>query len=311
MLHPIIKNLNKEIPIFPIFKKIELSDRYTIESFTNQFLPYSDFNFVSLWCYSQKTCLISWLNGNLVISFRDYITNKPFYSFLGTSKIIDTLNKLTKYSKEQNLSPELSLVPEICIKDLQLLKNCKFHLEEDLSQNDYIISLKETKNLSNINPHKLKMYRKFITDYSPEIKHLDIRITSVQEELLEVFNLWTKQRNKTFKEIENELSALHNLFSISSQFNFFTLGVYINQKLEGYIIDQRLEKPYITGHFIKANLSYAGIYEILNQASAELHIQEGYDFINIEQDLGINGLRISKMQRNPSFFLKKYIVSEK
>lgn len=39
------------IPKFPEFKKLELSNKEEIENFTSKFPPYSDFNFVSMWCW--------------------------------------------------------------------------------------------------------------------------------------------------------------------------------------------------------------------------------------------------------------------
>ncbi len=37
------------LPQFPQFKPLELTDKSDIEAITKQHLPYSDFNFVSLW----------------------------------------------------------------------------------------------------------------------------------------------------------------------------------------------------------------------------------------------------------------------
>ena len=64
---------------FPNFKKLGLEDKPLIESFVKRYLPYSDFNFVSLWSYdTDNSYEISYLNKNLVIKQDDYITNEPF-----------------------------------------------------------------------------------------------------------------------------------------------------------------------------------------------------------------------------------------
>ncbi len=53
------------IPEFPNFKKLELSDREEVESVTNKFPPYSDFNFTSMWCWDiNEDMRLSKLNGN-------------------------------------------------------------------------------------------------------------------------------------------------------------------------------------------------------------------------------------------------------
>ena len=76
------------IPEFPNFKKIEISDREAVERFTHQYVPYSDFNFTSMWCWSGKNDLeLSQLDANLIVKFCDYIHGKEFYSYLGQNNV--------------------------------------------------------------------------------------------------------------------------------------------------------------------------------------------------------------------------------
>ncbi len=79
------------IPVFPNFKKLELSDKKEVEKFTSEFPPYSDFNFISMWIWDiADNMMISQLNKNLVVVFNDYLSGKPFISFLGKNKISET-----------------------------------------------------------------------------------------------------------------------------------------------------------------------------------------------------------------------------
>ena len=72
------------IPGFPEFKKLELSNKEEIENFTSKFPPYSDFNFISMWCWDIKgETRISKFNNNLVVRFTDYLKGNPFFSFFG------------------------------------------------------------------------------------------------------------------------------------------------------------------------------------------------------------------------------------
>ena len=76
-----------------------------IEKITSDFPPYSDFNFVSLWCWNltNKTQL-SLLNDNLVIRMEDYTTADIFYMFIGQSKIKNTIEILFKHLESNNPS---------------------------------------------------------------------------------------------------------------------------------------------------------------------------------------------------------------
>ena len=304
---------NSNHPIFPEFKHLDITDKNRIEELTKQFPPYSDFNFTSMWSYDTDNDVeFSWLNGNFVMRFRDYITKDPFYSFLGNTKPQETITILLNYSREQKLPEKLQLIPEVNIEDLFKSESKEFLFLEDKDQNDYIIPLKDTIALSNINPHKQESYHKFLSDYpNYEVRELEISDLKAQAEMTALFNLWVEKKKNKSNNAENELLAMKKLFDYSSSFNLTTLGIYLDNKLICYIIDERLQKPYVIGHFLKADLSYKGIYEVINKMSAEKHYKEGFEYINIEQDLGIEGLRISKQQRSPSFYLKKYTITRR
>lgn len=301
------------LPVFPRFKRLTLKERGQIEKFNRRYLPYSDFNFVSLWSYNiNNDHVFSYLNGNLVLSFNDYLTRKPFYSFLGNSKALETIDVLLDYSKRKKIKAELRLIPQASIANLLKSPPKNLYIEEDENHNDYIISLRKTINLSNINPHKKEVYRNFLRNYPRHrIVRLKLSEKYVRTEIMKLFSIWAAQRKKTMKELRPEFIALYNLFDLKNSSTLIVCGLYSDGKLIGFTIDERLRKPYVMGHFIKTNFSYPGAFEVLNKLSAEMHYEKGYEFINIEQDLGIRGLRISKRQRNPVNFLKKYIIKRK
>src|SRR3989344_5884162 len=102
------------MPQFPQFKKLELSDKEEIEKFTGQFEPYSDFNFVSLYSWNTKDEFkICFLNGNFVVRFLDYDSLVPFYTFLGNTRVLDTLDTLTELAKSEGITTTLKMIPEV------------------------------------------------------------------------------------------------------------------------------------------------------------------------------------------------------
>ena len=132
-------NYKKVLPQFPDFKKLEWTDRHSVEQFTKEFPPYSDFNFVSLWSWNTKDkMMLSQLNGNLVVLFYDYITDTPFLSFIGRNKLSETAHSLIEYSTHHFQEPSLKLIPEIVATQL-----CSEHfaVEPDENSHDYILSV--------------------------------------------------------------------------------------------------------------------------------------------------------------------------
>jgi hypothetical protein len=70
-----------------------------------------------------------------------------------------------------------------------------------------------------------------------------------------------------------------------------------------------IRDDYAIGHFEKALKEHNGLYDYLKHTTAkELH-EKGVKYINYEQDLGIVGLRQTKLLLHPEHYLKKYSIS--
>lgn len=298
------------IPEFPEFKKLELSDREEIESFTKKFPPYSDFNFNSMWAWNiNDDVRLSQLNNNLIVRFSDYVTGKPFYSFFGLSNIQDTFSSLLDLSKSENLSPCLKLISE------EVIKYCnpeKFIFAEDRDHFDYILSVER------LLPHdgterklssRRKEANKFKNNDDVEVKLIDLNQSEVRYSINEVFSRWESQLSVSFDNIGHMKMALERFLSLGKFENMICVGVYKKNQLIGYSINEVLGNGYAIGHFQQGDvLEFSGIYGLLMHEVSPYLAEKKCDFINIEQDLNIAGLRSWKNSLNPVGFLKKYIV---
>ncbi len=295
---------------FPNFQFVDISHKDEIEGFTKNFPPYSDFSFTSLWAYNtNSSAKFCWLNNNLVICMPDYTNSQLVFSFLGNNKTTDTVNKLIAYINENNFSAEINIVPEISVKELLLNTKIQFSIEENQDQHDYVIPLKESAELTNVHHHKVTKYQKFMELFPDhQVKLIDLSNTDSHNIILDLFMRWANQKNKNLQDIEIELTALKRVMQYHQHFELLTHGIFIDDKLVGFTIDERVHDSFVIGHFIKADMEFPGTYEVLNKITAEIHYKMGYKYINIEQDLGIPGLRLSKSQRSPVFYLKKYVI---
>ncbi len=296
------------IPEFPKFKNLELSDKKDVEVFTSKFPPYSDFNFVSMWSWDIKGEMrLSQLNGNLVVLFTDYLTSKPFYTFLGNNKVNETTNALLNFSIKEELQPKLYLLPQEVA--LQLDKN-QFRVEEDPDNFDYIFDLNEISRYAGTKfVKKRNKINQFIKKF-PTIKMqaIDISDESIKEKILQLDEFWLK--NKTLKDsnfkIKNELLATTRFFQLNWK-DTFDVGIFSGNKMIGYSIFSIVPNNYAISHFTKADTSFLGIYDFLMKESAKMLIEKNCLLLNHEQDLGLPGLRESK-KSFMSKYLKKYMV---
>lgn len=295
---------------FPKFNKLDIIDKKEFERITHSFIPYSDFNFTSLWCFNTfNTCLISQYQNTLMIKMNDYITEEPIYTFIGA-----TLPKKVLQILQLDKIP-IKLIPETIVKELKkTIKDIDFI--EDRDNFDYIYSIPELVKLDGPKYHKQRnLAARFLKDFSTHtIEHLDILDRKTQEKINETVELWMKTRKKTIKETKVEWMAIQRLFKLKKEYptiNLVTFGIFINKELISFSINEIINNEYAISHFRKADTRYTGIYQYMEQYTAKLLEKHKLKYLNFEQDLGIEGLRKAKTLWRPIKFLKKYIVVPK
>ena len=304
--------LTEMIPQFPKFKKLELSDRGDVEKFTKQFPPYSDFNFVSMWSWDIKRDMtLSWLNQNLVVRFTDYITGEPFYSFLGETLLPETAEALLDFSRRNGLMPMLKLVPEIVAEKLG--KNI-FNITNDPNHTDYVLSTEKLRTYEGTElSNKRREVSRFIrlhTDF--RFATLDINSPETNKNIWRLSAVWlaAKDSRRTVEE-EHEFLALHRCLESSFSAGLLFTGVYVEEILGAFWLTEDLQNGYSISHFEKADLKrFPGIFAYLKQQMATVFSQRGIDYINLEQDLGVEGLRRSKNSYFPQIYLRKYTITK-
>lgn len=306
-------NARSNIPPFPNFKLLELDDRLRIELITQQFEPYSDYNFISLWSYNVKNDIqISKLKDGLVVRFSDYITGEPFYSFLGSLSNSKQLSIILEYVKNLGLTAKLKLIPEeVILKNPEIFS--QFQVEEDPDNFDHIYSSQEMSTLEGSRfenkRYKVNLFKR--NYYDVEIKLLNLTENKSKQYVLDVFNLWVKNKNQVLNEAMHEYIAIQNLLTHSDKFDLVCLGLWHKNQLIGFTITEVTHQKYAIFHFTKADSSYEGIFEYLYHKTAQELSKRGCMFLNREQDLGIPGLRTAKESWRPIKYLKKYIISHK
>jgi len=305
------------IPTFPNHKKLEKTDYNEIRQFTSKFVPYSDYNFVSLYSYDTGSDIqLSQYKGNLIVKFSDYIDDSiHFYSFIGKNEVGDTIKTLLDYSASNNLQKKLSLIPEDCIKDNITKLSEKFTIEEDKTNHDYVCSTVEWTNLEEPSYKELRrQVRRFERNY-PEHKHtkLDLSDSKTLDKIYNLFNLWGKNSQQSQEECEVELVAVKRFISLNNICPIKCYGIYIDDKLidfEFAEIDKDNPK-YGISHFAKFDKSIKDSYVYGFHSLCKQFNSQNCEYINIEQDLGLERLRHTKEKWNPTLYLKKYSISYK
>ncbi|MFA5776355.1 MAG: phosphatidylglycerol lysyltransferase domain-containing protein [Patescibacteria group bacterium] len=302
-----IKNLT--LPLFPSFDNLKIGHMHTVDERLKNCQKYSDYNFFSMITYDVNNNMqLSILNDNLIVKFYDYITLKPFYSFLGVNKVEETIETLLKKSSEEGLEPTLKLIPEISIaKSMEKPGKC-YTLAEDEDNFDYICSIKKLSELkgSNYNSQR-NMINRLLKD-SPNINYKTTKnLADLKTIILELFDRWEINKANPKEDNEIEHTAIKRAIEYSKYFNLLNIVVYDGQKPVGFLISDIFDN-YPTLAFCKGDVAYRGIFTYIFHVTAIELEKLGFEETNFEQDLGIPGLRQAKKSWHPIRYLKKYTI---
>lgn len=299
------------IPIFPDFKKIDITSKSDIELFVKNYKPYSTFNFTNLFAWDVKNDrMVSSLNSNLILKSSDYETSDIFYTFLGSKNFLDTTKQLFQSASENKFSAIIRYIPGEEI-NTSLFKNLV--IIEDRDNFDYIFSIQE---LASSTGKKYKEKRhasnKFLRENPNAIfTTVDLNNLNIQNEINIVLEKWEKNKKLSNKpyQLTTEEKAIKRLFENAKIHNLIISCIFIENVMIAFSIDQIVQENFAVAHFAKADTSFKGVYEFLNEKVAQLLNEKNVKFWNWQQDLNISGLRALKTSYNPVLFLKKYKVT--
>ncbi len=212
------------------------------------------------------------------------------------------------YAERQGVPHGLRYVPEIAAADDRLRE--LLEVDEDPGSFDYVLSVREwTEMHGGRFRNKRNAVNALERRYAPEFRTLDLRSRRVQQDIIRVFLLWSDKRQRFgLDETRNELLALRRVFTIPADSGLISFGVYSEDELLGFSINQLLPNSYAMGHFWKADHEFPGIYPYMLRESCRHLDARDTLYFNIEQDLGKSGLANAKRLYRPCRLLRKYII---
>lgn len=190
----------------------------------------------------------------------------------------------------------------------------KFEYIEERDLFDYIYDAESLRTLAGRkNQKKRNHINYFIKEYEERFEYKLLGKENF-DECLDLMKDWTsnKEENDEFDEgMDDELLGIKKIFD-----DFEVLkdkvkiaGIYVDNKLEAFTIGELLNNNMALVHIEKANPNIRGLYPYINQQFI-VNEFENVDFVNREEDLGIEGLRKAKLSYHPCKFVEKYTVRE-
>ena len=296
-----------------IFKKLCLEDKNNIDKYIAPYKFLScEYSFTSLYIW-KDACDIQYTiyKEALIIKKKDFDGNYHFMQPLGYAEedLGEIIEKLKKYREENNMKYLFKDLEESFIEEFNALLNAnnEFCVKEDRDNFDYLYEAEKLMTFSGKKLHsKRNHYNSFTRTYDYEV--IEINDEKVIEDVKIAAEKWYEETDEKDIKLYYELLAIKDIVNNMKFLNLKGVAVYVDGILAAFSIGESLNDKLAIIHIEKGDTNINGIYSFIAKTLVDECFSDA-EIINREQDLGIEGLRKSKMSYYPLKLEKKFILS--
>lgn len=221
------------------------------------------------------------------------------YTFpVGKMSPKDALEILLEDAKDRGVKPVIGMLNKTNAEILFHLYPDVFELIDERDSADYIYDREDLALLSGKKYHaKRNHISKFVRN-NPDFFVREIHSANIEDAYF-VAHKWQMNADSDKSELEAIREALDNL----SELSMFGMILYVNMRPVAMTLGSKINDSVCDVNFEKA-VDVDGAYAVINNEFAKAH-PEFLQF-NREEDLGIEGLRKSKLSYYPNKILMKY-----
>ncbi len=217
---------------------------------------------------------------------------------------------LMQDAKEKQIPFKMWGITQDGVAELQELFPGKFEFSLDRNGSDYIYASDDLINLPGRRYHgKRNHLAQFDRNY--DWSYEDITPENIGD-CKAVAKKWCEDNGGCTEAngSQNESCALLKAFHYYKELGLSGGLIRIEGKPVAFTIGEEINSQTFLLHFEKALDGYNGLYTAINHEFAARHLS-GYQYINREEDLGLEGLRKAKLSYHPVILLQKYTVTLK
>lgn len=267
-----------------------------------------EYTFGNLFCWSSayKT---------EICKYKDFLITKWYgengycYSLpLGTGDFTDAVNAIINDAQAHGEKAKIYGITAAYLPMLQEAFTGKFRYEFDDGYNDYIYSVKKMADLSGKKYHGKRNHISNFKKNNPNWCFEKITQDNIPE-CITFHKEWIENRDADDEDYSFEFDSVLTAFD-----NFKELGlvgglIRVNSRVVAYTLGEpQMNGKCFVSHYEKADADIQGAYPIINQEFTKNCLTE-YEYVNREEDLGLEGLRKSKQSYYPEIFLEKCVAT--
>ena len=276
------------------YEEIDLKHKCFFEKYLKEYPPQiSEHTFTNLYIWKNFRKIIFCEEKDTLLLFADY---GEFYTLfgppLGKMSISDAMKlRLDKPIQAFERIPEGTNISD-------------YKMVEDRNNFDYVYKRQDLADLEGRHFHaKRNLISQCLANYN--CIYEEITPANLQD-IAEMMESWCKKREcGKNASLCSEYHAMKKILENYFQLDVIGAAIRINDNIEAFTIGEALNKNTSVIHFEKASSDFKGLYQLINQWFCKNNLSQ-FEFVNREQDLGIEGLRKAKESYFPDHYIKKH-----
>lgn len=288
------------------FKKIEIDDIDILKPFLTQANELTcELSFVNLllWqpLYNNCYCI-----EDGILYLKSYDDNIVTYS-LPFGDMKTGFKKIVEHT--DNPYPDIWAQAGKRFDEFKSLYGEYYDIYESRNEFDYIYN---SQDLINLSGKKYHSKRNHISSFS---KQFDWHYEEINDSNLSLVKkcaeIWYSQSaDRMDEELKNEMHGVTLMLDNMQRLDINGGAIVIEEKVVAFTLGSPINESIYNIHIEKALEGYGAAYTVINREFAARNLGN-YKYINREDDLGIEGLRKSKLSYKPQIILPKYICTKK
>lgn len=293
------------------FQPIKLTDKPVFDSFFRaRRYENAHFNFTNLFMW-RNAYNIEWCTESGFLFIRAAWGNEQFalQPFGPDAEFGKAITIWEDYFKQNGLPFIISGMESGAALQLEKLRPGFFKFREDRDNYDYIYSAQDLINLKGRKFHSKKNHFNSFKKMYSNFVYLPLSAELVGQCIATASDWYEKKTDATDDDlIDYEKNAIIEALTNQEQLGLTGGVIMINGTVEAFTFGEQLNADTAVIHVEKANADIRGIYPAINQQFVK-HAWPKMRYINREEDMGLEGLRKSKLSYHPVKFVKKYVVT--
>lgn len=290
------------------FRTVTLCDKPWVDEIVfSEGSESADYNFGNIYIWDKAFRQLVCRHGERMLTKLRYEGHPSFAFPIGTGELRGAIEALREYASQKGYPFRLHGVTEKHRAQLESEYPGAFEYAEDTDYFDYIYSAQRLASYSGKALHAKKNHcNRFEAENTWRFEQLT---RAHIPGCLDMLDVWTEENSARLeKSISAEHDAIIRAFAAYERLALEGGVLFSGDRIVGFTVGEMVNENTFDVHFEKAEGSINGAYPMVCRELARMLIARHptLEYINREDDMGIEALRFSKQSYKPEYLLKKY-----